>query len=203
MDSKNIIPAGGTSVLGSESANLTKFQPKPTPREILNKSPNKIKTKIKCLNFGDEINLATNHVTFSNISAFQDYSEKDKNNYAIKKRTEMPNYKKLKIKTNKNIDKIMDSAIKNYISMIKHFKLRLSYEIKIVISKSKTFIWKTTKKPKNKITFNLHKKLLQGLVFGDINWNNVESSCLIKISRRPDIYNSTLHYSMVFLKAKK
>ena len=206
IGSKIIIPAGGENVLGGPSAHLSQFQPLPSPNEFLELVDSDIAENIRLLYSLDTFDLEQREINLNKSFQWRNWTTTERQEYALSTAQAIAAYQELGFPSDIPVpwSRLLVKCRNNFLKKVQKMTLSLSYKIKICAlnealpKEPVEFEFETCSSPQSSIEFHLDQRLLFLMIVGALNWNNIESSGLIKMKRTPDEYNADLHFSLVF-----
>lgn len=202
LGAKLIIPAGGEYLLGADAAQLAIYQPIPIPADFEMDAPEVLRSSIQKLYFGDKLDVHSGE-TIKNINAtYRNFTTENLVEYSASLSSIQADYRAMPLEESCDWKTLLQQCADNYLSATKRRGLSLNFNVRVLLNDLNIDVRFDTPGEliDKSIEFQLPSALFYQIATGKLNWNNLESSCLIGLRRFPDSYCIDLHNSMVFFR---
>jgi UDP-MurNAc hydroxylase len=216
LGAMRVIPAGGEYVLGGPAAALSRFLPQPLEAELAQELAEAgCEGALAKLYPGDELDSTSLEVRRDAQAQYRAFSDSDRAAYAQTLADRAPTYETLRLPPDLPFDwpRALKKCAANYAARRERMQLSDGVDVYLdacTLEGERLFLFRFSldgpdgeicaalaSDERPRLIYRLDARLLFCLATGLVSWNAMEASCLIGVSRRPDIYRHDLHRSMV------
>jgi hypothetical protein len=216
-----VIPAGGEYVLGGPVAAQSRFLPHPFEADIVRSLDEIGRADIKILKLyaGDRLDTATpDRVERNPQATFRDFTDAERADYALSLSDRRPAYSDVDLRA---LEPDWGRLLGRCAALFRARRQKIGYApamdlcFSVVDYDTRAPLFRYVARmddgsagfdlpaldadgdERTNVTYTLDDRLLFCLITGLVNWNAMEASGLVGLSRRPDVYDPDLHRSLV------
>ena len=216
-----VIPAGGEYVLGGPAAAQSRFLPQPLETDLVQALNDIGRADIRLAKLypGDQIDTAApDHVAHNPDAVFRDFTHAERADYALSLYIELPAYSQIDLRAlEPDWGRLLGRCAALFQARCRKIgyapAMDLSFQVFDYDTREPLFRFVVrmddgacgfdlaepdgAESERASVTYRLDDRLLYCLITGLLNWNAMEASGLLGLSRRPDVYDPDLHRALV------
>lgn len=211
LNAKVVMPFADQYVIVGNRYELNQYMPHPaSPGVIRNYYRGSDRQKLLLLNAGQSFDLSNSEVTPAD--AFYDYSQDDKDRYALAHSKALYDYEKIDFQTSVNLSSLMTAAAASFFK--RTIGLGISSDTKFIVKVNdwkKKFILDNKTHTMTEVDFDAPEEepflkvtvpagLLILMIIGQISWNIADAALFIDYTRVPNKYDPLIHSLWNYLK---